>query len=378
MILRRDLCLDRFTADLDWWAEVYLQSMKKWICVECVEGKVNYPREQEKKVTAPMAYVVSFDSDFAVKDITKKYAKNWMSYTRKLRVDEDWWKASLFSLKSWKTEREALEDAEIEASFIKQPLPTSISDYKNHPLYALRRHLLKFEALYPDTAVPVGFLKNKEPVYARECVKTLHSRQNWLKEARLVRIGEEPYKIVKARMTPRRAKVYDGKSEPMLEIFGFWQTEEYIPAPAHDGKVPRNEYGNVELFRPSMLPGGTVHLKGMPGLNRIARKLNIDCAAAMTGWSLHGGHNHPVMDGWVVCVEHKDVLLAAWDEEQEIAQEKEREKKEKRVYANWKLLIRSALVRERLKHRYETFKVILFSSFIFQFLTVKDSISLLF
>ena len=26
------------------------------------------------------------------------------------------------------------------------------------------------------------------------------------------------------------------------------------------GKVPRNEYGNVELFKPSMLPGGTVHL----------------------------------------------------------------------------------------------------------------------
>ena len=24
------------------------------------------------------------------------------------------------------------------------------------------------------------------------------------------------------------------------------------------------------------------------------------------------------MDGWVVCVEHKDILLAAWDEDQEI------------------------------------------------------------
>ena len=30
---------------------------------------------------------------------------------------------------------------------------------------------------------------------------------------------------------------------------------------AFQGKVPRNEYGNVELFLPSMLPKGTVHLQ---------------------------------------------------------------------------------------------------------------------
>ncbi len=38
--------------------------------------------------------------------------------------------------------------------------------------YALKRHLLKFEAIYPETAVPLGFVK-KEPVYARECVHTV-------------------------------------------------------------------------------------------------------------------------------------------------------------------------------------------------------------
>ena len=45
-----------------------------------------------------------------------------------------------------------------------------------------------------------------------------------------------------------------------LEIFGLWQTEQYEPPIAVDGKVPRNEYGNVELFKPCMLPRGTVHL----------------------------------------------------------------------------------------------------------------------
>ena len=40
--------------------------------------------------------------------------------------------------------------------------------------YALPRHLLKFEAIYPDTAVPVGYIR-KEPVYARECVHVVSS-----------------------------------------------------------------------------------------------------------------------------------------------------------------------------------------------------------
>lgn len=35
---------------------------------------------------------------------------------------------------------------------------------------------------------------------------------------------------------------------------------EYEPPVAKDGIVPRNEYGNVDLFQPSMLPKGTVHI----------------------------------------------------------------------------------------------------------------------
>ena len=53
--------------------------------------------------------------------------------------------------------------------------------------YVLRRHLLKFEALYPSDVTPVGYIKN-EAVYRRENVYTLHSRETWLKDARMVRV----------------------------------------------------------------------------------------------------------------------------------------------------------------------------------------------
>lgn len=76
--------------------------------------------------------------------------------------------------------------------------------YKNHPLYALRRHLLKFEGIYPPDAPTLGFVRN-EPVYSRDCVHTLHSRDIWLKHAKVVKPAEKPYKIVKAR--PKYDKV---------------------------------------------------------------------------------------------------------------------------------------------------------------------------
>lgn len=47
-----------------------------------------------------------------------------------------------------------------------------------------------------------------------------------------------------------------------LELFGSWQVEDYEPPVATNGKVPRNEYGNVELYKPSMLPRGCVHIPG--------------------------------------------------------------------------------------------------------------------
>lgn len=58
--------------------------------------------------------------------------------------------------------------------------------------------MLKFEAIYPPNALTLGFIRN-EPVYSRDCVHTCRSREIWVKEARVVKPKEEPYKIVKAR-----------------------------------------------------------------------------------------------------------------------------------------------------------------------------------
>jgi xeroderma pigmentosum group C-complementing protein len=69
-----------------------------------------------------------------VKDVTKKYVSNWMSQTLKLRTDEDWWSSTMILFAPPESNRDATEDRLIESRLAKQPLPTSISEFKNHPL----------------------------------------------------------------------------------------------------------------------------------------------------------------------------------------------------------------------------------------------------
>ncbi|CAL1536524.1 unnamed protein product, partial [Lymnaea stagnalis] len=332
----------------DFWLEIYFPEKQKWICFDCFKSQFGKPYSLENSATQPLTYVLGFKNDNSIKDVTARYAKQWLSHTRKLRTDPEWWTQTVFIFDSTPFKENLMEDDDIKSHLLVRPMPTSIAEFKNHPLYALQRHLLKFEAIYPETAIPLGYIR-KEPIYARECVRTLHSRINWLKEGRMVRLNETPYKMVKSR--PKWNKPKENPNELDLELYGEWQTEKYIPPPAHNGKVPKNEYGNVELFKPWMLPKGTVQLRGQ-GMQRVAKKLNIDIAAAMIGWDYHSGSCHAVMDGWVVCEEHADTLMTAWLEDQEHQEQREKEKMEKRVYDNWRLLIRGLLIRERLKSKF--------------------------
>ena len=262
-----------------YWAEVYINS--KWVTVDVIGGRVDCPNAMEQKLYGrinkynkrydiekpslrQMLYAVAGNIDGSLKDVTKRYTlQTYMTTTRKARAPvEEWIKRTLNLFKvsptSTLAQIEIEEDKYLEKSLCSCPMPKTIGAFKNHPLYVLRRDLLKNESIYPSDAPTMGFIQG-QAIYARECVQTLQSRVAWLKEGLVVRLGEEPYKIVTAKSKLDRMSGQILTDQPM-ELFGKWQTEKYIPPPAENGKVPRNEYGNVELFRPWMLPKGTVHI----------------------------------------------------------------------------------------------------------------------
>jgi Rad4 beta-hairpin domain 3 len=38
----------------------------------------------------------------------------------------------------------------------------------------------------------------------------------------------------------------------------------------------------------------TLAAESRPGLNKVARALNINCSAAIVAWDFHSGFNHPM------------------------------------------------------------------------------------
>lgn len=87
-------------------------------------------------------------------------------------------------------------------------------------------------------------------------------------------------------------------------------------------------------------------------MNKVCKKLGIDCAPAVVGFDFHSGSSHPVYDGFVICEEFAEKVTNAWIEDQEEQERKATEKREKRIYDNWKKLIKGLLIRERLKLKY--------------------------
>ncbi|XP_043269191.1 DNA repair protein complementing XP-C cells homolog [Venturia canescens] len=333
------------------WIEVYVESEESWISISVPDNKIHCVSEIYKKAPKPVLYVVAWNSVGTLKDVTRRYCPHWLTETRKKRVDENWWTETLLP---WKENDSVLSKAEDEMLLqreLEQPLPTTVGECKGHPLYVLTRHLLKFEALYPPECVPLGHTRTGEAIYSRHCVHTLCSRETWIKKARVVKPAQIAYKTVKALPKYDKLSGIKLKDQP-LELFGKWQTTPYVPPEAKNGIVPRNEYGNVDLFQQCMLPKGTVHIN-LPGLNRIARKLGIDCSPAVVGFNFGCRGALPAFEGFVVCEEFEDTLREAWETEQIEAHKRAVEKREKRIYGNWKKLIKGLFIRERLAARYD-------------------------
>lgn len=67
----------------------------------------------------------------------------------------------------------------------------------------------------------------------------------------------------------------------------------FFPFCCLQGRVPRNEFGNLYVYKSSMIPDGCVHLQ-LNGLVAIARQLGIDCVPAVVGWNHCRGGTHPM------------------------------------------------------------------------------------
>uniref|UniRef100_A0A915ASE5 Uncharacterized protein n=1 Tax=Parascaris univalens TaxID=6257 RepID=A0A915ASE5_PARUN len=334
----------------DYWVEYWDELTKKWICMDPWKGTVGRAESFEDGATSPMHYVIAIDNDFGMRDVTALYASKYPGpAVRRLRIDDKWWDSSIGLFQGKNTHRVRLETVTINDFLLSKPMPTTIAEFKNHPLYVLKKDLLKFEAIYPPDQEPITTLRGGIEVYPRASVHHLQGSLNWLKQARSVKAGEKPYKVVKARPSTR---VPPEQREPRtLEVYGYWQTEPYVPPEIVDGRIPRNEYGNIYMYRACMLPKGCVHLK-LDGLYGLARRMDIECVPAVVAWDFHKGGNHPIIDGCVVLAKDAMLLKAAWEEQYEKKRIKAAKTRRERAKKNWRRLVRGVLRMKRIRAKF--------------------------
>lgn len=274
-----------------YWVEVLSDGPTvQWIPVDpLVLKKIDKRRDFEPPAIDKensMRYVIAFEDDGRAREVTRRYTKAFNSKTRKMRVESTeggkrWWNRTLehFS-RGFVSGVDDVEDLEFARYEAQEPMPNNAADFKNHTVYALEQHIKrneviigkeigKFAAGYVSEGGQGSGRRTKKlvGVYRRSDVKIAKSADGWYRVGREVKEGEQPVKTVPAR---RRAddNMEDDAGDGVQDRAGVGlytedQTRLYESPPVVNGRVPANSYGNLDIYVPSMIPKGGVHIPGM-------------------------------------------------------------------------------------------------------------------
>ncbi|BGP58393.1 hypothetical protein JCM8202v2_006062 [Rhodotorula sphaerocarpa] len=377
--LRRGTSPDAFELSVapTQWVEAYTRYNKEWLTVDPVRKRIRCAKLMEPPRGSArgggagnvMAYVVAYEEDGSARDVTPRYTRAFFNVTLKSRVPtstrvrkanggSDWFAGVIEPFgRGFKLNRDIEEEEQLWHRQANAPMPTSIGGFKNHPNYVLEQHLHRDEALRPGSK-SLGLFKGEFPIFRRSEVVNVRSAENWYRTGRVVKLAEIPMKFVKQRAVTihrrREEEVarMDGGEVDEQPLFAEEQTEVYVPPPVVDGKVPKNSFGNIDLFVPSMLPRGAVHLRSKYAI-KCAKELGIDFGEAILGFEFRQRRALPVTLGIIVAEEHQDTLEAAIATLEQSTYERELAKQQDRVLKRWKKLIQGLRIRQRLLDQFK-------------------------
>ncbi|OQE46172.1 hypothetical protein PENCOP_c001G05134 [Penicillium coprophilum] len=349
------------------WVEAFNEAAQKWVPIDPVVTKsLAKPSKFEPPASDSlnlMSYVVAFEDDASARDVSRRYVKAFNAKTRKLRVEvtrngEEWWDKALKTYeKPFFEDRDEAEISELTSKSAAEPMPRNIQDFKDHPVYALERNIRRNEVIHPKRVIGhVGLGKStarseiSEPVYRRSDVHIVRSSDRWYRLGRDVRVGEQPLKRVAAsRNKGGGFSDEEDENEPQeTTLYAEFQTDIYVPPPVIEGRIPKNAYGNLDVYVPSMVPPGGVHIN-RPEAVRAARILGIDYADAVTGFEFRGRRGTAVLRGIVIAAEYQEALeevLRGLEDERRHTALEARTVEALRV---WRLFLMKLRIAERVK-----------------------------
>ncbi|KAI9704803.1 MAG: hypothetical protein M1836_006583 [Candelina mexicana] len=337
-----------------------------------------------------LAYVVAYSADGTSKDVTIRYLKRhmWPGKTKGVRIpvertpvynkrgkvkryeDFDWFKSVMSGYARSAKQRTVADDIEDEDDLkpVKLVRKTehkedTLQGYKNSAEFVLERHLRREEALRPEATPVKTFMTGKgdkakeENVYRRADVAICRTGESWHKEGREVAPGQQPIKMVPVRAVTltRKREVEEAEREGGEKLkqgmYSIEQTKWIIPPPILNGVIPKNAYGNMDCFVPTLVPKGAVHIP-QRGTAKICKRLNIDFAEAVTGFEFGKQRAVPVINGVVVAQGNEDIVMEAWEVDEDERRRKEEGKREKAALAMWRKFLMGLRIVQRVKEEY--------------------------
>jgi xeroderma pigmentosum group C-complementing protein len=349
------------------WVEAFNPAHQKWIALDpLVTQTINRPSKLEPPASYAenqLSYVIAFESDCVARDVTRRYARAFNAKTRRVRVEgsengSSWFKQTMrfFRRRGGALDRDQVEDAELAQRELKEGLPANVLDFKDHPYYALERHLKRHDVIHPKREVGkvnagTAAKPRMEAVFRRQDVLQCRSADKWFRVGREIRKGEQPVKRVPARRMRRARSASQEESEDgeaaMTLLYAPFQTTEYIPAPVVNGKVPRNAFGNLDIYVPSMIPSGGSHVRHALA-KEAARALKVDCVDAVTGFQFKGRQGTAITEGVIVPMESADAVWAAIEILQDERTEDESKLRSAVALRMWKRFLTGLRIQERV------------------------------
>ena len=162
--------------------QVFDAQTQSWIDIDLLNKSMgDQTRFGERDV-----YIISLESLLqtdgtsrtVIKDVTAHFSKSYSVVTKKRLKDWDnliW----MFSANEC-NELDEKENAEMLAKRANEAMPTTISGFQNHPLFALERHLGVNQAIYPLDKKEIIATFKEYAVYPRKNVHTLYTRGKFL------------------------------------------------------------------------------------------------------------------------------------------------------------------------------------------------------
>lgn len=130
--------------------------------------------------------------------------------------------------------------------------------------------------------------------------------------------------------------------------YALFQTEVYIPPRVVGGRIPKNAFGNLDVYVPSMVPPGAVHIRSREAKN-AARLLKVDYADAVSGFQFKGRRGIAVVEGIVVASEYEDAINTTLEGFAHVRNEILEERRSLEALRLWKRFFVGLRIVERLK-----------------------------